>query len=59
MIKLLKSIGIKETFIFENFNLGFADENVYQSIGKDNTLLDRIHEIGLYKNIKPVFNNFK
>ena len=57
IIKLLKSKGIKESFIFENFKLGYADDNVYQNIGEDKTLIDKLHETGLFKDNIPVFNN--
>src|SRR4030042_458793 len=57
VITLLKSKGIKESFIFENFKLGFLDDSVYKSIGDNKPILSKLNESGLYKDNKPLFNN--
>ncbi|MBN2545201.1 MAG: hypothetical protein JXB50_05340, partial [Spirochaetes bacterium] len=56
-IELLKYKGIKESFIFENLRLGFADNFVYQSIGENNSILEKLNETCLYTNNAPQFNN--
>jgi len=57
IINLLKSNGIKESFIFENFKLGFVDDSVYTSIGDNKPILSKLNESGLYKGNKLLFNN--
>src|SRR4030042_4105841 len=57
MLKLLNSKGIKESFIFENFKLGFSDHAVYQSIGNAKPLVAKLHETGLFKNNVPSFTD--
>src|SRR4030066_88142 len=41
VINLLKSKGIKESFIFENFKLGFVDDSVYKIIGDNKLILTK------------------
>jgi len=57
IIDLLKTKGIKESFIFENFKLGFLDDSVYKSIGDNKPILFKLNESGLYKDNNPLFSN--
>ena len=57
VINSLISFGIKESFIFENFKLGFVDNNVYENIGTEKVLLEKLKEIGLFKKNLSLFNN--
>ena len=57
ILNLLKEKGISETFIIENFNLGFPDGTLLESIGNNKELLDKFTELGIVKNNKEVYLN--
>ena len=57
ILNLLKDQGISEGFIIENFNLGFPDGSLLDSIGNNKELLEKFTELGIIKNNKEVYLN--
>ena len=56
-LSLLKNQGIYEPFIFDNFNIGYADGNILKTIGDNKEILEIFTELGLIKNNREIFIN--
>ena len=54
---LLNELGITESFLIDNFNLGFPNGSLIESIGNNKEMLDKFKDLGLIKNNKEVFKN--
>jgi len=57
VLALLKSLGIYENYIFDNFSLGFSNGNLIELIGDNQELIDFFTETGILKNGKEEFIN--
>jgi hypothetical protein len=57
VVTLLDSSGLRETYIFSNFHLGYSDGSVIQLIESNPELMERCEKIGLISNGKDTFTN--
>ena len=55
---ILKSYGIAERFIFDNFNLGYSNGNVVELIKGNKELKEGFSTLGLLENNKDIFKNY-
>ena len=56
-LSILKNLGITETFVINNFHVGFSAGNLIDLLGKNNEILSVFNEFGLIKNNKEVYVN--
>jgi len=57
VLTLLKSTGIYESFVFENFALGYSDGRFLESAGDNVPLNEHLDKIGIVKNGKELFKS--
>jgi len=57
MIAMLKSNGIYERFIFENFNIVYSDGKIFEFAKENKGLNDLLDSLGILINTKDIFKN--
>ena len=57
ILVLLKNLGIHENYIFDNFQIGYSNGNLLETIGDNKDLVDYFIEIGIIKNNKEEYIN--
>ncbi len=55
ILSLLKKSGITESYIFDNFQIGFSNGTLTEVLGDNKTLIDAFCDIGILKNVKDKF----
>ena len=58
VLSILKKNGIYENYIFENFDIGYANGKLIELIGVNVELKRKFSEIGIIKNGKEMFKNY-
>ena len=58
VLSLLKKYGIYENYIFENFEIGYANGKLIELTGENRELKIKFTEIGIIKNGKEIFKNY-
>ena len=57
ILSLLKNLGVFESYIFDNFQIGYSNGNLLETIGDNKELIDFFNEIGIIKNNKEEYTN--
>ena len=57
ILALVKNLGVFENYIFDNFQIGYSNGNLIETIGENKDLIDCFTEIGIIKNNKEEFTN--
>ena len=58
ILSILKNKGIKESYIFDNFNIGYVAGNLSEKLSDNKELLDTFESIGIIKNNQEAFINY-
>ena len=57
VLATLKNLGVFENYIFDNFQIGYSNGNLLETIGDNKDLIDYFLEIGVIKNNKEKYTN--
>jgi hypothetical protein len=58
ILSLLKNLGIYESYLFENFSIGYSAGSIIDIIGNNEELKAFFTEVGIIKNNKEEFSNY-
>jgi hypothetical protein len=58
ILGLLRKQGITESFIYDSFQIGFADGSLLQAVGDNEAVLSRLEQAGLVQNGKEVLAGY-
>ena len=57
ILAMLKNLGVFESYIFDNFQIGYSNGNLLETIGDNKELIEYFNEIGVIKNNKEEYIN--
>ena len=57
VLALLRNKGVYESYVFDNFSLGYSNGSLIETIGKNEMLRENLEKIGILNNGKEVFKS--